>query len=434
MAGMTMSPPYTHVRRPIGAALITLTLLVGCGENSRPKRSSPLPMQAYVWQRAWTPKVSSAVRQATPFEALHILAAEVRCKEGRPDITRVKPNWSALRDSKRPVGVVIRIYASAAQANGNKAAVQIISDLAASIRSDFETADLPLNELQLDYDCPESKLADYTRLLRDLKAKLPATPVCITALPSWLHQDAVRPLLAESPGYVLQVHSLHLPERGGMITLMDPAEARQAVKRAVEIGVPFRVALPTYSCVVEYDEKGAVIEVHGEDVPTGLSLSNRRFVVLDADAFAITELVQEWRKHASEQMQALIWYRLPVDSDRLNWPAETLNRIVRGEALKRGWQGVACIGVEGQSDVVLRQQGDAPDDLPMEIMVEWSDGMALAGDGLRGYVLSDQGAGWARFRLTEASRFGRVWPNQEIVIGWIRLPQTNTTAKVKIVR
>ena len=425
----------TRLSRNVRAASVAVVcLLAGCKDESHALRQSALPMDAYVWQRAWTPEVSAAVRQTALLDALHILSAEVRFKADAPVITRIKPDWQALRESGRRIGAVMRVHASAATTDWDEKASSALSGLAAAIAAGFKAAGVPLCELQIDYDCPESKLAGYTRLLRHLKSKFPNIPVCITALPSWLHQDAVLPLLAESPSYILQVHSLHLPERGGMITLMDPTEARQAVKRAVEIGVPFRVALPTYSCVVEYDEKGAVIDVHGEDVPTGLSLSNRRFVVLDADAFEIAELVQEWRKQASEQMEALIWYRLAVDTDRLNWPAETLHRIVRGDALKRGWESVGRVGAEGQSDVVLRQQGDAPDDLPTEIMVEWSDGMALAGDGLRGYVLSDQGAGWARFRLTEASRFGRIWPNEEIVIGWIRLPQTDMPAKVKIVR
>jgi hypothetical protein len=416
------------------AAMAALCLLQGCTDEIRVMRQSDLSMQAYVWQRSWTPEVSTAVRQSSMLDALHVLAAEVRFIEGQPVVTRINIDWQALSEAGGEIGAVLRVYGSAATTDWGESASGIVNELATSIAAEFERAGVRLSELQIDYDCPESKLSSYTRLLRHLKSKLPTTPLCITALPSWLHQEAVLPLLAESPGYVLQVHSLHLPEHGGLITLMDTTEARQAVTRAAEIGIPFRVALPTYSCVVEYDKADAVIEVHGEDVPTGLSLSNRRFVVLDSDAFAITELVQEWRHNATEQMQAIIWYRLPVATDRLNWPTETFHRIVSGDVLKREWQSATRVGVEGQLDVVLRQQGDAPDDLPTEIMAEWKGGMAMAADGLRGYTLSDQGAGWARFRLAEASRFGRVWPDQEIVIGWVRLPRKDMTAKVKIVR
>ena len=62
--------------------LLLLTLLLaGCG---REVRRTPLPAQAYVWQRAWTPEVSAAVR-ASGFDALHVLDVEPNRQQNGPD-------------------------------------------------------------------------------------------------------------------------------------------------------------------------------------------------------------------------------------------------------------------------------------------------------------------------------------------------------------
>ena len=311
--------------------LLLLTLLLaGCG---REVRRTPLPAQAYVWQRAWTPEVSAAVR-ASGFDALHVLAAEFSFKNDKPGITVITPDWRALGDSGRPVSAVLRVHASVGKNGWDEALIQELRRLCTDTVSRFKSGGVPVAELQLDYDCAESRLADYARLLGALHLDV---PLCITALPAWLRHASAKNLLRLSPGYVLQVHSLHLPKNGGLTGLMDLEETRTAVQNAVEIGVPFRVALPTYSCVVEFAEDGRVREVHGEDMPAGLALSARSYAVLDSDAYALSALVADWRAHASPLMHAIIWYRLPVSGDRLNWSARLLAQVAAGATLKRGW-------------------------------------------------------------------------------------------------
>jgi len=84
----------------------------------------------------------------------------------------------------------------------------------------------------------------------------------MTVLPSWLSRPEFRPLAAEVPGYVMQVHSLHLPDQPGQWAgLCDPVEILTAVDTAEALGIPFRLALPTYSCLVVFDDAGKVAEV-----------------------------------------------------------------------------------------------------------------------------------------------------------------------------
>lgn len=412
------------------ACLIVGLFLAGCGRDEPYQRKAPLPHEAFVWQRVWTPEVRAAVEGAE-MEKLHVLAAEVRFEGKRPLVTRIEPHWPALRLFKNRIGAVIRIHASAADTGWASEACETMEQLASGIRDEAAAAGLGFAEIQIDYDCPQSKLRDYITLVIHLQAALPPDTLRITALPSWLfpkhHDLSILDLLKLSPGYVLQVHSLHLPQNGGRIGLVDTEEARAAISRAVEISVPFRVALPTYSCVVEFADDGRVKDVHGEDLPAGFSLASDRHAVLDSDAYALAELVNDWRQHASEKLQSIIWYRLPVSTDRLNWPAEVLPRIMRGEQLKRGWSVQLEPSSEGHQEVVLLQQGDAPDDLPREIQITHAE----AADGLRGYVVEGQPPGTIVLRLTSPSLFGRVRPGEKITAGWIR---QDGLAEVKILR
>jgi hypothetical protein len=394
---------------------ILLLLTSGCG---RDVRHAPLPAQVYVWQRVWRAEVSEAVRSAK-FAALHVLAAEARIKDGKLEIIKIEPDWRALEASGAQIGAVLRVHASVGKSGWSGALVEELRALCTGTIARFRSSGARLAELQLDYDCAESRLADYARLLGELQTDI---PICITALPAWLRHDSVRPLLARSPGYVLQVHSLHLPKDGGLTGLMDMDETRQAVGRAVQIGVPFRVALPTYSCVVEFADDGRVRDVHAEDMPAGLAISGRKYAVLDSDAYALSALAAEWQAHAPELMQALIWYRLPVSTDRLNWPPGLLPKVARGETLKRGWTGSARQAAEGHHEIVLRQDGEAPDDLPRELLVSWK-GVEVEGcDGLRGYKIQGHTPGRMGLWLEKPERFGRVRPGEEIVVGWLRLP------------
>lgn len=412
------------------AWMIVGLFLAGCGRDEPHQRTSPLPHEAFVWQRVWTPEVRSAVESAG-MEKLHVLAAEVRFEGKRPVVTRIQPHWPSLLRFKDHVGAVIRIHASAAATGWDQDASDAVVQLATSIREQAAAEGLGHAEIQIDYDCPVSKLRDYVELVLRLRESLPPDTLRITALPSWLHPGhhdlSILDLLRLSPGYVLQVHSLHLPRDGGLTGLMDFEETRAAIARAVEIGVPFRVALPTYSCVVEFSKDGQVKDVHGEDLPAGFSLASERYAVLDSDAYALADLVAEWRSHAPELLQSLIWYRLPVSTDRLNWPAEVLPKITRGDRLKRGWSVKLEPNAEGVHEVVLHQDGDAPDDLPREIQITSVE----AADGLRGYVLQGPPSGTVSLWLPQPGRFGRVRPGEKVIAGWIR---TAGSSEARILR
>ncbi len=396
----------------------TAFILTGCKPEVI-KRQELLPSEVYVWQREWKPQVAESIALSRPWvQAFHLLAAEVRFEKAVMKVTRIRTDKPALVGLK--TGLVMRIFPSAAKTGWDVASVTSVVNLAQELITGWPAGNVV--ELQLDYDCPDSKLVDYIRLLTEVKAALFPLKVTCTVLPSWLRQKEFSALAAIVPGYVLQVHSLHLPKmQDKAVALVDLAETRNALAQAVTIGVPFRVALPTYSCVVEFDSAGKMREVYAEDVPQALPLQSANYVVLDADAYGMADLVSRWRTEASPLLQSVVWYRLPVAQDRLNWPLDVLAKVAQGESLKRGWLAHCKKQEAGQAEVVIEQAGDAPDDLPTLVTLHWAGPEAVGADALGGYQVVESASGYLSLKLVNPGRMPRVGSGTKRVIGWLRV-------------
>jgi hypothetical protein len=273
-------------------------------------------------------------------------------------------------------------------------------------------------ELQLDYDCPESKLAVFTGLVRDVKAALAGIPVTITALPSWMGAPGFAGLIAAADGYVLQVHSLERPGAAGEpYSILDPAAARAAVRRANSFDRPFRIALPTYGYVLAYDALGRCIGLSAEgpkrDWPAGARLRTVR-----SDPGAVAALVKEWSQSPPREFQGLIWYRLPVEGDRLNWSWPTLAAVMAGRipAPKLEVQIRYPDPKLAEFDFVNNGDGDAS--LPLEFTVSCPGARFVAGDALHGYEASETSPSEWRFLRRHEERLA---PGGRHMAGWIRL-------------
>ncbi|HSN88535.1 MAG TPA: DUF3142 domain-containing protein, partial [Thermoanaerobaculia bacterium] len=225
---------------PVRRLLPLLLLLAACRSE---RVSGPLRQEAYVWQRSWTPSVREAVAEARGFAGLVVLAAEVDFRGAAPRVVRVPLSGPALRASGRPVGVAVRVLSFPGRFGDDPRLGRYLAKLARSLLAEVKAQELPVSEIQIDYDCPESKLDDYRGLLPVLREAVAPVPVVITALPAWLSQKrAFGELMAAADGTVLQVHSLS-PPRGPdeRIVLCDPEAAREWVEAAARFGRPFRV-------------------------------------------------------------------------------------------------------------------------------------------------------------------------------------------------
>ncbi len=101
-------------------------------------------------------------------------------------------------------------------------------------------------ELQIDFDCPESKLDGYRQWVAAIQDAVRPVPVVITALPCWLGRDAFGPLVRQAGGYVLQVHSLERPKGpSAAITLCDLMPPGVPWSERAPSACRFATALPT---------------------------------------------------------------------------------------------------------------------------------------------------------------------------------------------
>jgi hypothetical protein len=375
-----------------------------------------------VWQRAWTAPVRDAIAQhASRFAGLTVLGAEVSWKEGQPQVIRVPLDYSVLTNAPCPVGLALRIGACPASVATNDATTVFLADVAGSLIAEARSRRLAPRELQLDFDCAASKLDGYRAWVEAFRRKAAPVPVSITALPSWLEQPAFKRLAATADGYVLQVHSLQRPRApDAPFTLCDPAAARRAVERAAGIGIPFRVALPTYGYLTAFDAGGRFVGLSAEGPsqswPAGVRVREVR-----ANPVELAQLVQLWATNRPVGMRGVIWYRLPVADDILNWRWPTLGAILAERCPRESVRVVTRRVEPGLVGISLVNDGELDISSRLSIRVRWQNARLVAGDGLRGFELVEGGP--STVTLQTRTKPWRLPAGETRVIGWVRLSE-----------
>jgi hypothetical protein len=358
------------------------------------------------------------------FAALVVLKAEVSLTGKQPNIITVPIRYDALVKTKRPVGLAIRIGLYPGPFSTNSPATKLLIGLAQAALAEAKQHNLMLRELQLDFDCAGSMLDGYRLWVQAIRKRIAPVPLTITALPSWLKQPSFGPLVAATDGYVLQVHSLERPrDLRSPFTLCDPESARRAVDLAGDFQVPFRVALPTYGYRIAFDTTGRFVGLSAEGParswPPGVQEREVR-----ADPVQLAQLTQFWATNRPSAMRGLIWYRLLITSDILNWRWPTLSAMV---ALRSPHQSVRAESrrVEpGLVEISLVNNGELDISSRLAVEVRWSrDGGArlVAADGLRGFEAVDEGP--STLRLKNQSQSCRLPAGERQVIGWLRFNQ-----------
>jgi len=361
-------------------------------------RATSLPHDAYVWQRIWTPKVIAAVhRSADLVRAWRILLAEAD-RTGR--WTKVAIPWNDLRATGRPIVAVLRIDGRLDEPRMPALLDQVVAIV--------DAASNPLAGVEIDYDCPTSKLATYARFLVALRTRLPASlKLSITALPTWMNAPGLERLFSPLDEVVLQVHAVDDPRRG----LFSPTQADNRVRAfARRIGRPFRVALPAYDVRVTWSRDGALATVEGE-VPllTGATPGD----TLRAPPEAVLAFLHAMQRAAPDNLAGIAWFRLPTDADRRAWSPETW-RAVLTDRLPPARLSAALVPAEAADLWTVTLSNDGAVDATVPRRVQLDAACALA-DGANGFRLA---AGTPL--ALEHSGNGRLRPHDTRIIGWAR--------------
>lgn len=389
---------------------------------------TPLRQEVYVWQRAWTGPVTNTVATlATNFDALIVLQAEVSWSDGRPRCTRTQLDYALLRSLGRPVGLALRIGSFAGPFTPDAPQTTYLAALASTLAGEAAAEHLHAAELQLDFDCAESKLDGYGVWLKAIQEAVKPVPVSLTALPSWLGHTEFKNLAEQAKSFVLQVHSFERPASpDASMTLCDPQLARQAVGVASKIGVPFQVALPTYGYLAGFTREGHFLGLSAEGPQLNWPPTTQ-VVEVRADAMALSQLVRQLIQERPIHLEGLVWYRLPMPDDVLNWGWPTLRSVMAGTPPTGLFRAGVRWTQQGLAEIDLANEGTAGTELPA-MTVRWtSQGAgdeslasprALAMDGLRGYEAVQAGPNHILFKPTQEQY--RLRPGDGMQVGWVR--------------
>lgn len=354
-------------------------------------------------------------------DGLVILGGEIQWRGGAPQTIRASIPWDVLKESKKPVAIALRVAPFAGPFAGDDEVLRTITGVAGSLLSEARNHAVKVNELQLDFDCAQKKLAGYRTWLRVLRPSVSPTPLVITTLPAWLDESEFIPLVAEADGYVLQVHSVPTAMESGRTVLCDPSLARKWVAKAAKLGRPFSVALPTYWCLAGYDPEGKLLGVSMDGVqPAWPALT--KVLEFSSGADELAKLVNEWREIRPRGLKELLWYRIPVASDVRNWRWPTLAAVMAGRAPLHQIEVVSQRG--NPVDLSIINAGEADESLDFSVIVTWNDAGLVASDALPGWRLQVE-RGRAVFNPERGHRL-RLTPGDKQGVGWLRYDKIAT--------
>ena len=175
--------------------------------------------------------------------------------------------------------------------------------------------------------------------------------------------------------------------------------------------------MPTYGYVVAFDREGRFVGLSAEGPlkswPAGTQLKEVR-----ADPEAMAKLVQEWTRNRPASCQGLIWYRLPIFGESLNWHWPTLSVVMSAKVPHPDVRAVARYPKPALVEIELINAGDADHFLPVQAAIRWRDARIVASDGLAGF--ESAGAGDQRIVFKQGNEKLRLAPGERRTIGWVR--------------
>jgi len=138
----------------------------------------------------------------------------------------------------------------------------------------------------------------------------------------------------------------------------------------------------------------------------------------------MASLVRGLHQDRPGTLRGIIWFRLPVAGDRLNWSWTTLSMVMDGRTPRPALAVEVISPGPGLSELTLVNRGDA-DAVPFnEVRVEWGADRLVAADGLRGFSTEPWGKGVCLFVRAEGEA-GVVAPGERWTIGWLRFESSS---------
>ncbi len=409
---------------PFGILFVLLLLaevvwLVTSPRNSH-HASGPLEHDAFVSQQDWNDSVRAAVtRHATDFHELILLAAEVTWKDNAPQVVRVPIDYAILNGTNTVIGLALHISAYAGQFSASDDTAKFLAGLAASVIAEAQSNSVHVAELQVDFDCPVARLEGYRHWLMAIKNACSPTHITITAMPSWLNEPVFEKLVRNSTHYILQACSPDRPKSfNASFTLCDTFETKLAVEEAARLGLAFRVALPTCGYLIAFDKQGKFLGQSADGASTNWP-SGAQIREVRAEPLAMAGLVQTWTTNRPDMLRGVVWYRLPVTNDALNWRWPTMSAMLAVRSPVESFRAETRRTEPGLVQINLVNDGDLDISSQFAIEAQWTDARLVAGEGLLGFDATEENPGKVKFQ----SKAHRLPAGERQTVGWLRLSE-----------
>lgn len=379
-----------------------------------------LQQDAYIWQRAWTPAVVKSVNEHSQhLGSLTCLAAEITPLLTDDEVVIIDLDYASLIQNGRPIILAVRVGNYPGPFTGEALTTRTLLRVIESVLARARDNNLAVAALEIDYDCATSKLSGYRDWLRLIRPKLGDIKLSITTLPTWMNRSkAFSDLIGAADQFVLQVHSIQRPRYPtDDIELCNAMQAYEWIIQANEFKRPFFVALPTYGYELAFDQAGALIEVAAEDA-SAIRQSDLIYRRIMADPSAMAKLIQQLSRNSPSHCMGVIWYRLPIEGERLNWDALTWRSVMQGFTAKSDWRISAVTKEDGVTEIQILQASPVAAKPPSMVQLKWSGAEALAWDAQRHYSVrspTPTSLSWRRPAEVSALPEGARW-----TIGWVR--------------
>jgi len=377
----------------------------------------------YIWQRNWQPEVLQSIDRIKPIcDSFTILGGDFKLKDNRVESSKVFVNWEYL-ESKGPVTVSFRIHKGVDKILRHEdisSFVNYVANLINNVLDEARQKNINIIGVQIDYDCPTSKLSDFTRFIKELKTHFTKVSVSITALPTWMNNDDFPALISATDYYVLQLHSFEIPKGNDKEGYIFPKDrALDYFSHAINLNRPFYLSLPTYGYEVAYTNEGKFLGLRAEG---GVEFfgNNIKQKLMFADSNEILKFINMIKNYHSSNYLGICWFRLPVKSDRFNWDIKTLERVIRGQPPRAGFEIKTVNADNGVKELYLINTGEVNVENSIEFDITWQDNEKPLYDILSDFTYLELGDHKGLHIVGKPPMV-----DQRKFVGWVRADQTS---------
>jgi len=348
----------------------------------------------YVWQRNWDgylEKAISIIQDKTGY--FTVLCGDLKFKGKKTNINLVDIKWEYLNKTEISVTLAFRINTYARKLFATDELYPIATAIKDAISKTISLA--PQDKvvgIQFDYDCPTSKIKDYTRFLKimgeqlkPLKKELAKFEISITVLPTWLESNDFKELVKATDYYVLQLHSFELPKDSSQANKIFPNDrAKSYIEQASLLKHPYYISLPTYGYEVAFSKSGKFLglRAEGNPIPWGKDVSCNTEMVDPSEIFTFTQYLKD---NKPQYLLGIHWFRLPLKSDEFNWDIKTLLAIIEGRQPKLNIRTEIVNSKSGLYEIYIINDGEQKITSPVRFELTWDNENTVVYDVLEQY-------------------------------------------------